>query len=271
MTSLPEDLQETLELFQCGSYAEALSLASAAEPCPEREALIARCYLACQLLDNIKGMQRSEIPALKAVALMAVFLKAPSNRVQALERLRELFQATNDSSVCYLLSCAEALSGVSVCSSVSEETAALEVMGLVRRNQLRNARLLLERGMSRGWDSPATKIAQTWLLIAEGQGEEAAGIFDELTRQFRCGGTALLTLGRRGADLASQDREIESIQGPLSHEWVEEQLVVQASAAFRKNKMDEGFSYIQQLAEINAENELVRGVRNCQAAFASFA
>mmetsp|Transcript_12819 Transcript_12819/g.10706 ORF Transcript_12819/g.10706 Transcript_12819/m.10706 type:complete len:133 (+) Transcript_12819:76-474(+) len=108
---MEDELQEVRDSFYVGAYSRSLQLSeqtvvSSDMVAAEKEALNARCYLAAGMLDHIKGMQHSPNPALKATALMAVFMRTPQEgqRKTALDRIQELATTTRDATALPLVS-----------------------------------------------------------------------------------------------------------------------------------------------------------------------
>ncbi|KAF4671853.1 hypothetical protein FOL47_001148 [Perkinsus chesapeaki] len=223
---MEDELQEVRDSFYVGAYSRSLQLSeqtvvSSDMVAAEKEALNARCYLAAGMLDHIKGMQHSPNPALKATALMAVFMRTPQEgqRKTALDRLQELATTTRDATALYYYAAAlgssgQGAMGVVDAINLTKEYASPEMIAIRTFLAISIDRLdLADRGlkelakMCAGDEPGAAKYANAACSIMKGDNEEAYLVVDDDHRMFPrwIGSIFLFDLGTMEmTDLGSQ-------------------------------------------------------------------
>jgi tetratricopeptide (TPR) repeat protein len=175
----------------------------------EKDALKSRSYLGLGSMAEIKQMQASDNPALKATAYAAVYLRSSNDQQRAIgrDKLCELQQSTKDPAVLYLTACVLAFEEQYLeAYQLLKDTTTPDVMAL--RSQLL---LLLDRPdlaeqeqnrSPDGGDSAAGKVVSSVLQMANGNFQEAFLTYSDLQSQYWTDtDSAILTGGRAAANL----------------------------------------------------------------------
>ncbi|EER19506.1 Coatomer subunit epsilon, putative [Perkinsus marinus ATCC 50983] len=299
---MEDELLEVRDSFYVGAYSRSLQLSeqtavSSDMVAAEKEALNARCYLAAGMLDHIKGMQHSPNPALKATALMAVFLRTPqeNQRKTALDRLQELATTTKDPTALYYYATALSSSGQGAMGAVdainlTKEYANPEMLAVraflaisIDRLDLAERSLKELAKMCAGDESAAAKYANAVCSIMKGDNEEAYLIMTDLGSQYSCdemspGGTesVLLTNGKAVANIQRgmyQEAYDDLIRLLQLDQRNADTLVNLACAATHLGKLEEAQKYketLQQLSHVGCAKAYTSGLQELSNSFSRF-
>ena len=234
----------------------------------------ARAFLSSGALDKIKGMQHSEFVALRAVALMAVFLNAPANRPTAIAKLADLASSSSDPTAMYLHACAEmhackdqdellnrsALSLIDtyLASTTTRESAeellALKAIHSVAVHDAESANSAAT-ALARIDETAACRFAQAVVALSEGRAMDAWLGFEDLSNEF--GSSASLAAGRIAASLA---RGLDISDEATAEARDEVGAANAATACFRAGKLDEADLWLKRLGQSHAFSIAARDI-----------
>lgn len=272
------------DLFYLHEFQQSLSLSQGTHP--EIEFL---SHVALNNLTPIKGLQHSDHPAMKSIALFAVFQHASTQRPVALQKLGELAM-TGDEISAYLYICAlthktdnPENTKQAFIHSVSFLTGAPSSLLLALRRQLLLS--LGPDGAAAASEAAALSeqttlhhIQNILLDIASGAYDDAYYGVSDLVLQFEHAdlnvtGSAVLALAKiaanigrgRPGDVAENLRE----QNP-NLVAVEGAMVTSVGAAFRAGEGDKAMKELRVLGEKFPDNELTLAWRTCREACAGF-
>ena len=267
-----DELLEANDQFFVGNFEKSAELADVTAG---GEALAARAALAAGKTEKIRGLQHSEIPSLRAIAVFHVFANAPAQRAAALTKLEEISRSTRDPISLYLHGCALAILGRSIEAlnleiGKSEDLHALKIQIalLAERSDLAAK---ISGDLARA-DSSAAKFGQGLAAIANGRADEAYLCFNDLGNQFDAeenpgiaGARGAANLCRRLWSEALEDSELVLKKFPGHQEC----LVNAACAAYRMGRAADAGNFLRSLP---GDHPLIsRGPKSVEEACSRFA
>lgn len=173
----------------------------------EKDALKGRSFLGMGAMGEIKSMQASDNPALKATAYAAVYLCSAAKREAGRDKLLELQPPMKEPTVLYLKACIlaheeqymEAYQLIKDLSSPDIVALRSQLLMMLDRPDLAENE---QRASPDGGDSAAGKVIGSVLQMAHGNFQEAFLTYSDLQSQYWPDtDSPLLTSGRAAANL----------------------------------------------------------------------